>query len=105
MWYKKILENTVNIVFLLVEIFLVFRFTLKLFGANPAPFVRWMYETSEPLLYPFKGMFSSPVLEGGVVIEFSTLFAIIAYALVAWVIIEIINYLSNFRDKDETKED
>ncbi|MFP4514485.1 MAG: YggT family protein [Parcubacteria group bacterium] len=105
MWYKKILENTVNIVFSLVEVFLLMRFVLKLFGANTsAPFVSWIYETSDPLLYPFRGMFSAPVLEDGLIIEFSTLFAVIVYAIVAWILIEIINYLSNFRKAKNNEE-
>src|SRR6056297_2381121 len=105
MWYKKLLTGLTNAIFSIVQIFLVLRFVLKLFGANPgAPFVRWIYDTSAPLLYPFRGMFASPVIERGLVLEFSTLFAIIIYALLAWVIIEFIYFLSGLKDKKERSE-
>jgi hypothetical protein len=47
-----------------------------------------------PLLVPFRGMFPSPVTEEGFVLEFSTLIAIVIYALLAWVILQIIRLIS-----------
>jgi len=71
----------------LVEVMIALRVVLKLFGARTAaPFVMWVYETTAPLLKPFAGMFPSPVLEGGFIIEFSALFALIVYGLVAYLI-------------------
>lgn len=78
-------------VFSLVEALLVFRFLLKLLGANAAtPFVNWIYETSAPLINPFIGAFPSPKLEGIFVFEFSTLFALLVYMIVYIIIAELI---------------
>ena len=90
----RFLSSIVDIVLAIVEIFLAFRLVLRFFGANAAsPFVSWIYGTSQSLIEPFTGMFPSPVLEGGFVLEFNTLFAMIIYALAAFIIQEIIRRL------------
>lgn len=67
-----------------VEGFLGFRFILKLFGANPNNgFVAWIYEMSGALLAPFRGIFPTTVFENRYVFEFSTLFAMLMYAIIA----------------------
>lgn len=107
MTITSILKGAINIVLSIIELFLGLRLLLKLFGANTgAPFVAWIYETSEPLLYPFRGMFAAPVLEEGIIIEFSTMFAMIAYALIAWIFIELINFISRAgRNNDHHHDD
>ena len=84
----------IEAIFAIAEFFLGLRLLLKFFGANTrAPFVRWVYGTSEPLLEPFRGMFPAPVLEGRFVLEFSTLFALVVYALIAYFLIELIGHV------------
>ena len=101
-----ILKSAINIVLSIIQFFLGLRLLLKLFGANTAaPFVTWIYATSEPLLYPFRGMFTSPVLEEGIIIEFSTMFAMIAYALLAWIVNELISFISNVSRKNNDNRD
>lgn len=71
----------------IVEFLLSLRIILKLFGASPtAPFVSWIYETTQPLLVPFIGAFPSPRLEGGFIIEFSSLFALIVFAFIGYLV-------------------
>jgi uncharacterized protein YggT (Ycf19 family) len=87
---RRFITQLINIVFTVVEILLLFRFTLKLLSANQeAAFVRWIYETSQPLLAPFENIFPT-VVESGVVIEMSTLFAIMVYAIVSYLLIMLI---------------
>lgn len=84
--------NLVNVFFGLVEGILGLRFFLKLFGANPNNgFVDWVYEMSGVLLEPFRGIFPAKVFENQYVLEFSTLFAMLVYALIALLIIALIN--------------
>lgn len=84
-----------NVVLGFVEVLIGLRIILKLFDANAAtPFVNWVYETTRPLLAPFAGIFPSPVLNGGFVIEFSAIFALIIYALIAYLIESLIIALS-----------
>lgn len=101
--------NLTNIVVDITEMFLVLRLVLKLFGASSAaPFVRWVYDTTDPLLWPFRGIFPSPTLARGLVIDFSTIFAIIVYIFAGYIITEILEALmyhsgkrSNTRKEDK----
>ncbi len=77
-----------------IEFFILFRIILKLFGANPnTSFVSWIYETSRGLIAPFAGIFPSPVIDGAFVIEFSSIFALIVYALIGYFIVELVMYI------------
>jgi hypothetical protein len=89
-----------NIIIDITECLLVLRLTLKLFSASTvAPFVRWVYETTDTLIAPFSGMFPSPKLTAGLTIEFNTLFAIIFYVFVGYIVTEVIETLASFRMK------
>ena len=79
-----------------IEVLLIFRFILRLLSANPsANFVGWIYETSYPLLRPFLFAFPTPSVTGGFALEFSTLFAIFAYAFIGYVLQELLEILAN----------
>lgn len=78
----------------LIELALVTRFILKMLAASPnAPFVRWLYDMTDPLLQPFMLAFPTPAVRGGYVLEFTTLFAIFVYAFAAYLIQEILELL------------
>lgn len=86
----------INVILMITEAILGLRFVLRLLGASSgAPFVRWVYETSQPLIQPFTGMFPSPVLDGRFVFEFITLFALVIYALIAYLIVELIHFIEH----------
>lgn len=88
----------------LVELFLALRFILKLFGANASVgFVQWVYEMSGVLLEPFRGIFPTTVFKSSFVFEFSTLFAIIIYAVIALVVVSILDFLTNLSTKPVKK--
>jgi uncharacterized protein YggT (Ycf19 family) len=85
----------VEAVLLVVETLLGLRLLLRFLGARQdVAFVQWLYATSEPLIEPFVGIFPSPVIEGRFVLEFSTLFAMLIYALIAYVVIELVHYIA-----------
>ncbi len=76
-------------VLIVLEGLLLFRLAFKLFGANPTnDFVEFIYRLSQPLLAPFRGIFSDRV-EGGLVFESATFIAIVVYALIAQVLISL----------------
>ncbi len=84
--------SSLNFVVALAEILLGLRILLRLLAANPAaPFVNWVYDMSEPLLAPFANMFPSPTLEEGAVLEFSAIFAVIIYALIDYLLVELVH--------------
>ena len=71
-----------------IETFLLIRFFLKLFGANPASwFTAFVYWVSNIFMLPFYGVFRNTAPAGpGIarVFEPSTLVAAIIYVLLAW---------------------
>ena len=83
-----------NILLGFVEFIIGLRVFLKLFGARAAaPFVSWVYETSQPLLVPFEGMFPTSRLGGRLTLEVSALFALLVYAFLGYLVEELISYL------------
>jgi hypothetical protein len=82
-----------QVIWLLLSIFealLALRFVLKLIGANPAsPFAVALYGFTGLFLYPFVGLIGTPAA-GGMVMEISTLIAMLVYGLIAWAVERII---------------
>lgn len=66
-----------------VEVLLVFRFVLKAIGANSlSGFTTFIYAITDPLALPFSGVVGNSLNWAGV-IEWSTIFAIAVYLIVA----------------------
>jgi hypothetical protein len=80
----------------LLDTLIAIRFLLKVFGANPAPFVRFMYDLTWPLVAPFHGIFNSDQA-GRSVFEPESLVAIVIYLLIGWGIVSLIRILSRPR--------
>jgi len=77
-----------------IEFLLALRLILVALGANSsAQFVAWIYSVTGSLIAPFSGAFPNLSL-GGFVLELSTLFAMIGYALIGWVVIRLISAVS-----------
>lgn len=92
---RYILTKVIYGVFALAELFLALRLLLKLFGANASNgFVNWVYEMSGAILDPFRGIFPTQVFQSTYVLEFSTIFAMIIYALIAMVLVYVIELLT-----------
>jgi uncharacterized protein YggT (Ycf19 family) len=63
-----------------------FRVLLKLLGANPQnAFTSVVYQFTDLFLWPFNGMFSTPTFNG-MMLEISSLVAMLVYAFIAWVL-------------------
>lgn len=89
---KPLYRGTQIIWYLLgiLETFLVFRFLLKLFGANSsAEFSNFIYTASQPFTMPFSTVFHISRLEGSI-FEWTTLLAMFVYGLIAWGIIKLL---------------
>jgi hypothetical protein len=85
-----------------IETFLIFRFTLKILGANPgSPFVSFVYSVSGFFTAPFRGIFSATVSQGietVSVLEPSTIFAILVYLVLAVAIVELVKVTTATED-------
>lgn len=73
----------------LLDILLAFRFILKFLGANSsAGFSNFIYTTSYPFAAPFLNVFRATTVQGSI-FEWTTLLAMLVYALIAWGIVKI----------------
>lgn len=70
----------------ILEVFIALRIGLKLIGANPdSPIVALIYGFTYLFLFPFAGVVGSPT-SGNIVLELSSMFAMVVYALIAWAV-------------------
>jgi len=73
-----------------LEALIALRIGLKLIGANPeSPIVALIYGLTFLFLFPFEGMVATPVA-GSMVLELSSLFAMLIYALITWAVERIV---------------
>jgi uncharacterized protein YggT (Ycf19 family) len=98
---STLLTRITNIVLAVITFFLGARIILRLLDANAAtPFVGWIYRVSESLMYPFTGIFPDFQLAPGSTIDVVAIVALIAYALIGYIIVSVIN--SIFHTAEDT---
>lgn len=74
------------LVFGALEVLIALRIGLMLIGANPgSPIVTLIYGITGLFLFPFAGVIGSPTV-GNMVLEISSIFAMLIYALIAWMV-------------------
>ena len=90
-YYPEIMvSRIINTIVGIVESLLVIRFVLKLLGASEgSQFISWFYEATGRLVGPFAGAFPTFSIIG-FQIETTTLLAMIAYAIIGWLLIRLI---------------
>lgn len=82
--------QAVYLVFGVIEALLVLRFALRARPANPAaPFARFIYGITGPLVAPFAGLFATPAV-GASAFELFTLIALAVYLLLAWLLARLL---------------
>ncbi len=73
-----------------LELLLVFRFFLRLLGANPnAGFTQLIYSATYPFAQPFLNVFKVTRVAGAT-FEWTTLLAMFVYWLIAWGIVRLL---------------
>ena len=89
-------SRVIALVFTVLEVLLLVRFTLKLLAANAdQPFVSAIYGITEPLVAPFRGIFAQPA--GTPVVEIATILAVIFFVLLAALIVAIVRAVTGKR--------
>ncbi|HYM65240.1 MAG TPA: YggT family protein [Candidatus Sulfotelmatobacter sp.] len=103
---KKVIFRTYQIVWYvlgIMEFLLGFRVLLKALSANPiSGFTNLIYTLSDPLANPFSGILRVTVV-GASVFEWSTLIAMAVYALFAYGIVKLIEFVKPV-SPDEVKQ-
>jgi hypothetical protein len=89
-------ERVINVIVGIIELLLAVRLVLELLGANAnAGFIAWIYNASWNLVAPFSGAFPSISLGGNSLIDFSTVLAMIVYAILGWIVIKLVFFVFN----------
>jgi uncharacterized protein YggT (Ycf19 family) len=97
---SRIVLYLTNVIISIIEFLIGLRIVLKLLGASTSSeFVSWLYDTTQPLLAPFEGMFPSPAIDGLFLIEFSALFALLVYAFIGYLITELVAELTYMSER------
>ena len=74
----------------ILEVLIGLRVFLKLIAANPeSPIAQFIYGFTNLFLFPFQGLTVTPSA-GGMILEISSLIAMVVYALIAWAIERLI---------------
>lgn len=72
------------LLFGILEAMIALRIGLKLIAANPdSPIAAFVYSFTSLFLIPFAGLTGTPTA-GGMVLEFSSVIAMVVYALIGW---------------------
>ena len=83
-------SQLVWLLFGILEALLALRIGLKLIGANAAsPVAAFLYGFTDLFLWPFAGLVGTPEA-GALVLELTTVIAMVVYALIAWALERII---------------
>ena len=86
------------LLFGILEALIALRIGLMLLGANPnSLIVALIYSFTSLFLFPFTGLIGSPSA-GNMVLELSSMFAILIYGLIAWVMERIV-WLAFYRPR------
>lgn len=89
-WFDTVIYGILSA----LEIILLLRFVFKLLGANTGNgFIQVLYGFTNPLVWPFHDIFTNPATGSQSVFEFSTLIAMLIYALLAWAVVSLINFI------------
>lgn len=85
------IDRIVLFVAIILETLIGFRIFLKLIAANPeSGFASFVYNTTSLFLLPFAGLTATPSANGAV-LEVSSIIAMIAYAVLFWIIVYVIH--------------
>lgn len=92
--YNHRLERGIWFAVGLIDSLIAIRFFMRLLGASyDAPFVRFIYGITSPLVAPFRGIFAESG-QGTYILEPASLVAILIYALIGWALIALIRIVS-----------
>lgn len=91
----------INTLLSLIGFFIGFRIIFKLFAANPAtPLVSWIYNISDFLITPIRGIFPNFNLQSGV-LDLVAIIALVGYMIVGYILLELFRNLAlSTTDKD-----
>ena len=77
----------------IINVLILFRFVLLLFGANRVGFVNTLISLTNFFVAPFQGIFPSPTVEEAY-LELASVLAIVVWYILAWIFAVIVGLFS-----------
>lgn len=74
----------------IVDLLLLLRIVFYLFGARSVGFASFLYNITNPLVAPFRGIFTNPSADGSF-FDVASLVAIVVYVLIGWLVSRLID--------------
>jgi uncharacterized protein YggT (Ycf19 family) len=91
---RAILKSIINWFVFIVETILGLRVLFLILNANPtAPFVNWIYRTSDTILSPFRGIFTAQSISLGHILDITALFAMLMYSLFGFLLESLVSLI------------
>jgi hypothetical protein len=90
----RLVRELIHLLISIVEVLLALRFVLKLLGARSASFVAWVYGATQAFVAPFSSAFPNYTFGGGFTLELTTLFAMLAFALIGLILAKVIDVIA-----------
>ena len=90
---RPTVSNVTNWFLKVTQSLLALRLIFELFGANMSTgFVSWVYEMTNPLLYPLRNLVPTQAHSTRYVLDVTVLGAMVLYGLVAVVVMKVANW-------------
>lgn len=91
---RTVIVQLINLVMAVITFLIGMRVVMKVLGANPStPIVWWVMQLSDQVVYPFQGIFTNPALDATRTLDIVALIALLAYAIIAYLVISLIDSL------------
>ncbi len=92
----KVIAKLAYMVVLLVQLLISLRFVLKFVNANPEnTFSKWIFENSNPIIEPFKGLVQESYQVWGFDVEVISLVAVVCLMIVGYVLSQMVKTFSD----------
>lgn len=102
---KKVIFRSNQVIWYIlgiIEVLLAFRVALRLFGAYPSEFTNLIYYLSAPFAIPFRGILKTS--SEGAFIEWSTLIAMLVYLVLAYGLINLLQFIKPVTPQEVEKK-
>lgn len=102
---KKVIFRSNQVIWYIlgvIEALLAFRILLRMFGAYPGEFTNLIYFLSAPFAMPFRGILK--ISTEGAIIEWSTFIAMLVYLLLAYGLVNLLQFIKPVTPQEVEKE-
>lgn len=92
----KLLAKIAYTIVILAQLLVALRLVLKFVDADPENAVaKWIFENSEQIIAPFRGLVQESYTVGGFNVELTSLVAIVCFGIISYILSQMVKTFSN----------